>query len=165
MPSALPIGPWQEVSADFFGPMPDGGYCLVNSCDYSKWVSVKRLSNVSFDEVEPVLIRLFSTMGRPLRYKTDNGSPFQSHNFKQFAERYGFQHRKVTPYWPRANATAKTVMRKLNKVLKIAKLENKDPDIALNEFLAVYHDSPHSATGVSPNMLIFGPLEHQVCQV
>ena len=99
---------------------------------YRKWVSLKRLSNVSFDEVEPVLIKLFSTMGHPLRYKTDNGSLFQSHNFKQFAERYGFQHRKVTPYWPRANATAETVMCKLNKVLKIAKLENKEQIIKMN---------------------------------
>lgn len=155
-PSEMPQGPWQEVSADFFGPMPDGAYWFVNSCDYAKWVSVARLSSVSFEQVEPVLVKLFRTIGIPSRYKTDNGSPFQSHNFKLFAERYGFKHRKVTPYWPRANATAENVMRKLNKVLKIAKLEGKKPDSALSEFLAVYHDTPHSATGVAPNVLMFG---------
>ena len=153
-PSEMPRGPWQEVSADFFGPMPNGYYWFVNSCDYSKWVSVTRMSSVSYDHVEPILIKLFTTFGIPLFYKTDNGAPFQSH--KEFSEQYGFIHRKITPYWPRANATAETVMRKLNKVLKIVKLENKKPDIALDEFLAVYHDTPHSATGVAPNILMFG---------
>jgi hypothetical protein len=47
-------------------------------------------------------------------------------------------------------------MRKLSKVLKVAKLEGKNPDIALDEFLAAYHDTPHSATGVAPNILMFG---------
>ena len=155
-PSEMPEGPWQEVSADFFGPMPDGQYWFVNHCDYSKWISVTRLRNVSFDVVEPVLIKLFSVMGRPAIYKTDNGAPFQSHDFKRFAQQYGFKHRKVTPYWPRANATAETVMKKLGKALKIAKLENKKPDTALDEFLTAYHDTPHSATGVAPNMLMFG---------
>ena len=114
------------------------------------------MGSVSYDHVKPVLIKLFSTFGILLFYKTDNGEPFQSHNLKEFAEQYCFIHRKLTPYWPRENATAETVMRKLNKVLKIAQLENKKPDIALDEFLAVYHDTPHSATGVAPNILMFG---------
>ena len=131
-PSEMPRGQWQEVSEDFFGPMPDGYYWFVNSCDYSQWVSVTRLSSVSYDHVEPILIKLFTTFGIPLFYKTDHGALFQSHNFKEFAEQYGFINRKITPYWPRANATVETVMRKLNKVLKIAKLENKKPDIVLD---------------------------------
>ena len=47
-------------------------------------------------------------------------------------------------------------MKKLSKTLKIAKLEGKNPDMALNEFLAAYHDTPHSATGIAPNILMFG---------
>ena len=35
-------------------------------------------------------------------YKTDNGSPFQSHRFMDFAKKWGFKHRRVTPEWPRA---------------------------------------------------------------
>jgi hypothetical protein len=155
-PSEMPAGPWQKVSADFFGPMPDGRYWFVNSCDYSKWVHVVKLRSVAFEGVELELEKLFNKMGIPLEYKTDNGSPFQSHNFKQFAKRMGFKHRLVTPYWPRANATAENVMRKLKRVLKIAKLENQDPDRVLDAFLAAYHDTPHTATNVAPNVLMFG---------
>ena len=38
--------------------------------------------------------------------------------------------------------------------MKSAKLESKKPDMALDEFLAVYYDT--SATRVAPNILMFG---------
>jgi transposase InsO family protein len=155
-PSKMPMGSWQKVSADFFGPMPDGNYWFVNSCDYSKWLDITRIKSTSFDSIEPVLNKLFNKMGIPLEYKTDNGPPFQSHDFEEFAKEKGFKHRLITPYWPRANATAENVMRKLKRVLKIAKLEDRSPDVVLDEFLATYHDTPHTATGVAPNMLMFG---------
>jgi hypothetical protein len=63
--------------------MRDGQYWFVNSCDYSNWINVERVPSVSFDTVEPILVKLFNTFGRPEVYKTDNGAPFQSHNFKQ----------------------------------------------------------------------------------
>jgi transposase InsO family protein len=47
---------------------------------------------------------LFTLFGTPRVHKSDNGSPYQSHNFAEFAKRLGFQHRSITPLWPRANA-------------------------------------------------------------
>jgi hypothetical protein len=37
--------------------------------------------------------------------KTDNGSPFNSQAFDKFTTNSGFTHRRVTPHWPRANAS------------------------------------------------------------
>jgi hypothetical protein len=106
-------------------------YWFVNSCDYSKWVDVTRIKSVSFESVERVLSKLFNKMGIPLEYKTDNGSLFQSYDFDLFARKLGFKHRLVKPYWPRANATAENVMRKLKRVLKIPKLESRKQDSVL----------------------------------
>jgi hypothetical protein len=39
--------------------------------------------------------RRFGTFGAPEVYKTDNRSPFQSHHFKAFAEKWGFRHKRV----------------------------------------------------------------------
>jgi len=58
------------------------------------------------DHVQPVLERLFTMFGTPKVYKTDNGAPFMSLRFGQFADQWGFKHRKVTPLWPRANSGA-----------------------------------------------------------
>ena len=71
--------------------------------------------------MKPVLDNLFSTFGAPETYKTDNWSPFQSHRFMDFAKKWGFKHRRVTPEWPRANGKAESFMKKLGTVLKTAK--------------------------------------------
>ena len=95
-PSEMPNGPWQNISGDFFGPMDDGSYWFVNLCEYTRWASVDQVESVSFESVQPILEKLFDTFGNPLVYKTDNSSPFQSHNFAGFTKLRGFHHRKVT---------------------------------------------------------------------
>ena len=96
-PSKMPDQPWKEVSGDMFGPMDDGSYWFVNHCDHSRWAQVDRITSVAEDQVEKPLNDLFAIFGPPDVYKTDNGSPFQSWRFKQFAEKWGFKHRRITP--------------------------------------------------------------------
>jgi hypothetical protein len=52
-------------------------------------------------------------------YKTDNGSPFQSHRIIAFAEKWGVPTQKSDP---RANGEAESFMNKLGTVLKTAKI-------------------------------------------
>ena len=155
-PSKLPEGPWHTVCGDFFGPMEDGRYWFHNGDEYSRWGSVEEICATNELEVEKVLDKLFTTFGAPAVYKSDNGSPFQSHSFKKFAKKWGFKHQKSTPEWPRANAEAESFMKKLGKVLKTAKLCKKPKASALQEFLRAYNETPHTTTGVAPNMLLMG---------
>jgi hypothetical protein len=98
-PSVLPAGPWQQVSGDFYGPLSDGTYWFVNHDDYSRWASVDKIKTTSFECVKEVLDRLFGLIGAPFEYKTDNGAPFSSYQFAEFAKQWGFTHRKITPCW------------------------------------------------------------------
>ena len=50
-PSPLPSGPWEQLSADFYGPMKDSKYYLVVYDEYSRYVVVSLLSTVSADAV------------------------------------------------------------------------------------------------------------------
>ena len=104
----------------------------------------------------PVLDELFSMFGTPLVYKTDNGSPFQSHAFAGFAKRLGFRHRRITPRWPRANAETESFMKKLGKVLRTAVIEGVDKNVALRQFLRAYRETPHTTTKVAPAQLMMG---------
>ena len=155
-PSKLPEGPWHTVCGDFFGPMEDGRYWFHNGDEYSRWGGVEEICATNEVEVEKVLDKLFTTFGAPVIYKSDNGSPFQSNSFKEFAKKWGFIHQKSTPEWPRANAEAESFMKKLGKVLKTAKISGKPKRRALQEFLRVYNETPHTTTGVAPNMLLMG---------
>ena len=155
-PSKIPETPWHTVAGDFYGPMEDGYYWFVNVCEHSQWVSVDRVKTTDEEHTEEVLDRLFTLLGAPVIYKTDNGSPFQSYRFKEYARRWGFKHRKVTPEWPRANGKAESFMKKLGKVIRTAKLSGQNKYIALDQFLRAYRETPHSSTGVAPNHLLFG---------
>ena len=64
---------------------------------------VEILKSVSHRCVIPWLDQIFSMFSIPEVVKTDNGPPFSSDHFRQFASYLGFYHRKITPHWPRAN--------------------------------------------------------------
>lgn len=82
--------------------------------------------------------------GIPSVLKTDNGPPFNSSVFTQFADYLGFCH--ITPLWPQANATEERFMCTLGKPFELQ---------TLNVFLCEYRSSPHCAMGTLPAELIF----------
>ena len=55
---------------------------------------------------------------------SDNGSPFNSQEFNDFAKHLGFVNRKVTLYRPLANGEW-AFLRTVKKVIKTAGMENK----------------------------------------
>ena len=67
---------------------------------------VELVRSTSANTVIPVLDKVLSTFSTPDILKSDNGAPFNSGQFHAYAENMGFKHRKVTPYWPRANVLA-----------------------------------------------------------
>ena len=155
-PSPFPIGPWLELSGDFFGPMKDGSHWLVITDDYSRYPVVKEVSTTSADVNIPIIEELFTMMGIPDVLRTDNGAPFQSHKFNEFAKRLGFKHRRITPYWPRANGEAERFMRNLNKVIRNAVINGRSKQQELQLFLRAYRATPHCVTKIAPNDLLFG---------
>lgn len=153
--SALPEAPWHDVSADFYGPLPSGEYVLVIVDDYTRYPVIKILHSTSANTVIPAIDDVFSMFGIPRVLKTDNGPPFNSKMFSQFAEHLGFHHRKITPLWPQANATAERFMRTLGKAIRTAHIQGIPWKQQLNVFLREYRSTPHSTTGTSPAELIF----------
>ena len=95
--SPLPTAPWAEVSADF-GHLQNRKYLLVVTDEYSRYVVVDILDSISTTKVLPRLDKIF---GRPVSLKSDNGPPFNSHEFKTYASITGFRHRRMTPLRPR----------------------------------------------------------------
>lgn len=154
-PTELPDGPWDLVSVDFYGPLSCGKYLLVLVCEYARYPLVKVISNTSAEVVIPVLNEIFSIFGIPNEVKSDNGPPFNSFKFKQFAIEQDFKHKKITPLWPRSNGMCERFMRNLGKVMRNSSTVQKNWETELLEFLRNYRDTPHASTGVAPNKLMF----------
>ena len=153
--SPLPNHPWDHVSMDFCGPFPSGEYILVVICEYSRYPVVEIIKSTAANTVIPVLDKIFSMFSIPTQVKTDGGSPFNSRDFKIFAEYLGFQHRKITPYWPRSNAEAERFMKTMQKAIRAAIIENKPWQRELHKFLRNYRATPHSSTKFAPAELLF----------
>ena len=148
--SDLPEAPWLNISADFYGPLPTGEYLLVIIDEYSRYPIVEIIRSTSANTVIPVFDKVFSMFGLPRVVKTDNGPPFNSEQFSKFADCLGFHHRKITPLWPQANATAERFMRTLRKAIRVSETVNIPWKQTLNTFLREYRSTPHSTTGASP---------------
>lgn len=88
--SVLPEARWHSVSADFYGPFPTGEYLLVIMDDYTRYPIIESVKSTSANTVIPVMDKKFSMFGIPRAVKTDNGPPFNSDQFSQFADYLGF---------------------------------------------------------------------------
>ena len=88
----LPDAPWKEVAADFVGPFPSGELLLVVIDEFNRFPKVEIINSTSAKTVIPKLDDIFSRQGVPCVLKTDNGYPFNSSEFEQFANYLEFQH-------------------------------------------------------------------------
>lgn len=159
-PSRLPDEPWKEVHGDFYGPFRDGSYWYVNYDAYTRFFDVTRVPSLCGYAVTTALDELFTLFGIPILYKSDNGPPFNSREFAMLSRRLGFEHQRITPYWPRANGEVERCMRNLKKVVQNAKIKGISKEAELRLFLRVYRDTPHTTTKVPPATLMFGRATH-----
>ena len=88
--SELPTSPWDALRIDFCGPLPSGEYLFVIVDEYSRYPVVEIVKSVSANTVIPVLDKVIATFGLPKVMKSDNGSPFNSHQFKGLCEKFRF---------------------------------------------------------------------------
>ena len=152
-PSVIPENPWEQITIDFGGPHPDGHYNLVAVDRRTRYPEVEVVSSTAFKPTKERLKKMFAHHGVPRRVYSDNGPPFNSKEFSDFAEEEGFQHHRITPLHPRANGQVERFMQVLNKTEQIAHLQGKtglDRSIAVQDMLMAYRDTPHPATGVTP---------------
>ena len=154
--SPMPTTPWEELSIDFFGPLPNNQYLLVIEDDYTRFPIIRNVKTNNSEIVIPKLAQILDTFGIPRVIKSDNGSPFQSQLFREFSEHYGFIHRLITPLHPMSNAIAERFMQVLKKTLKNAYASNKDLNQEIERLLRTYRSTPHSTTNKSPSELLFG---------
>lgn len=110
---------------------------------------------MSATAVIPRLHKVFAEFGVPAKVRTDNGPPFNGREFQSFAKNMGFDHRKTTPKWPRANGEAERFMRTVKKTVEAANIEQRPWKEELHEMLRNYRATPHSSTGKPPATVLF----------
>ncbi|CAB3998121.1 uncharacterized protein K02A2.6-like, partial [Paramuricea clavata] len=153
--TTLPPQPWHTVNIDFCGPFLGGSYLLVIIDAYSRFPEVEIVSSTSAKSTILKLERIFATHDIPKVLKSDNGPPFQSHEFSLYLKELGIKHKPSSPLWPQGNGQAENFMKPLVKAVKSAHHENKDWKREMFKFLLNYRATPHSTTGKSPSELLY----------
>ena len=148
----MPNRPWDKVKIDFYGPLPTGQYILVVIDCYSRFPEIEILATTSAQKVFPKLDSIFARHGIPSHLTSDNGPPFQSHEFGRYMTAMGITHTTSTPLWPQGNAEVEAFMKPLGKT---AHLERRPWQQELSRFLLTYRSTPHSTTKVPPAQLLY----------
>ena len=150
----VPKNCMEKVSVDLFGPIPSGNHIIVAQDLASRYPSAKVISSTSSKQVIPALTEIYDHLGNPEIQLSDNGPPFNSKEMRHFADNRGIQLQYTPPYHPSANPV-ESFMRPLGKSLKIANYSNVSEKDALNSLMKNYRNTPHPATGISPNHMLF----------
>ncbi|XP_044766455.1 uncharacterized protein K02A2.6-like [Coccinella septempunctata] len=150
----LPDGPWQDLAIDFKSLPSNKHLCVV--VDYfSKFIECKVMKKTTAEATTAFLQEVFARFGYCYSITSDNGPPFNSEEFSNFCKELGIIHYTTPPYWAQANGEVERQNRSINKIIKIAMLKDKNYKRELNNYLLMYHSTPHSVTGISPAELMF----------
>ena len=91
--SDTPGYPWQEISAAFYGSFQS---VLVMIDRYSQYHVIEVVHPTCANSVTPAFDNVFYAGNSR---ETDNGTPFNSHQFHTFGKHMGFKHHRITPLW------------------------------------------------------------------
>ena len=94
-----PTGPWQDVAIDIMGPLPTDENLLVIVDYYSRFFEVVIMQSTTTEKIILALISIFARYGYPFSVKSENGSQFQSEEFKSFLLEHGIEHHKQMGRW------------------------------------------------------------------
>ena len=172
-PTPIPEKPWQAISIDLFGPLPDQRHILVARCNLSRFPDAKIVRSSGAQHILPALGEIYKNFGYPEHHKCDNGPPFNGQEFLDWSTKRGIKVKKSYPYHPQGNE-AECFMKPLKKAIQIALDNGRPVQEAIDELLCDYRSTPHPATGLAPgDMLLRGgyrskfprrpnPTEHQI---
>ena len=151
---STPESVWSEVQADFKGPVGGRYYFHVVIDQLSRWPEVEIVSSTSFEKLKPALERSWALLGIPDKVTHDNGPPYNSRRWRDYAKEKGFELNPCTPEHPRANGIVERFMGVLVKTVHAAIAAGKDVQTEVQRRLLNYRNTPHPSTGKTPSEMI-----------
>jgi hypothetical protein len=152
----LPNGPWEDLAIDLLGPLSDGSMVGVLVDYYSRWVEVKFMTTTTTAKIVDWLGDVFQVHGLPMSIRSDSGSQFTANEFADFCDRLGIHHLQGTPKWPESNGEVERQNRSLMKRIQIAHSNHADYKTAVQQWMFIHRNTPHSITGKTPSEMLFG---------
>lgn len=114
-PHKIPDLPWMKIGIDFKSL---GNLDFLVIVDYfSKFVIVNKLQSKTADSVLSSLKNVFAIHGLPLEIFSDNGPPFNSTAFADFASKYDIKLTTSSPHYPQSNGMVERAIQTVKGLL------------------------------------------------
>ena len=115
---------------------------------YSDFFEVDRLNNKTADEVVRKIKAHLARHGIPDKMITDNGPPFNSYKFREFAQSWQFEHITSSPLYPQSNGKAE------NAVKQAKKLDEKNTTKQIRSIPCATGNKGHSFRNFSKSKVV-----------
>lgn len=146
----IPDRPWAKVGTDLFHL--HGENYLVTVDYFSGLFEVDRLHDTNAKAVIRKLKSHFSRYGSPQTLVSDNGPPYSSQEFSEFAEQWDFDHSPSSPGHSQSNGKAEAAVKTAKSLMKKAKKTGGDIYMALLD----YRNTPSQGMDNSPAQRALG---------
>lgn len=158
MRSNLPDSPWDSLALDFNGPYErcNGLIILVIVDAYSRYLLARPVRSTDFASVKIALDEIFDTYGYPCSMKSDNGTPFQSKEYKKYCSDRGIKTLTSTPLDPQQNGQVERYMQLVNKSMQIAMETGGNYRLELKATITAHNSAINRTTGAVPDEVMFG---------
>ena len=151
IPHEVPERPWQRIACDIFSLEGKDYPCTVDY--FSGYFEVDRLDKKKdAKQVIKKLKRHFASHGIPMQLVSDNGPPYNSKEFADFAHEYEFEPRKSSPTYPQSNGRAENAVKTAKQLLKKALKSGNDFYLALLD----WRNTPTEGLDSSPAQRLLG---------
>jgi hypothetical protein len=114
------MAPWSCIHVDFYGPAPTGEHLLVLLDETTGFPEVEIMNKTTAFHTIRAFEKVFARPGLSDTIKSDNGSPFQSKDVKDYLTTQGIHHHCVTPLWSQANGKVEGFMKPMGKAIRVA---------------------------------------------
>lgn len=147
MNTPLPSYPWEIVGTDI--AERDGEKYLIIADYYSRYPEVICMGkDTTAGKLVKACKSAFARHGVPRIVRSDNGPPYNSKSFAEFAKNYGFEHTTSSPRFPQSNGFVERMVKTVKNIIK------KSDD--MYQGLLVYRSTLLSGFKFSPAELLFG---------
>lgn len=146
----LPDRPWEKIGIDFM--TVDGHAYLVTVDYYSDYFELDQMTTTNAESVIKRLKRHFSRHGVPVIVQSDNGPPFNSAAYIQFAAEYKFNITHSSPEYPQSNGKVESAVKIAKHLVRKTNKGHKD----INRSLLAWRNTPTVGLYSSPAQRMFG---------
>lgn len=146
----VPERPWQKIGCDIFTLDEKDYLCTVDY--YSGYFEIDHLERKTARSIITRLKRHFSNHGIPNLFQSDNGPPFDSQEFRDFAAAYEFELVTSSPNYPQSNGRVENAVKTAKQLMKKSKQAGSDFYLALLD----WRNTPTEDVGCSPVQRLCG---------